>query len=161
MLCKKLSRALFCLNRIKHSLNQRALRTLYYSLFHSHLLYCNLIFTCTSQSNINRVSILQKKAIRAITNSTYNYHTAPLFLTLKILPFQKIINLNKSLFMHSIHYKYANSSFNDVWTLNNQHNHITLWETSTIFTYHSLKQTHLRKHLFILSLNTGMTYLKS
>ncbi len=122
-LCKKLNRALFCLNRTKHLLDLKALKLLYYSLFHSHLLYCNIIFSLISQTNTNRISILQKKAIRTITNSTYNAHTPPLFLALKILPFEKIILLNQSLFMHTIQYQYCHTSFKDVFVTNNQRNH--------------------------------------
>ncbi len=34
---------------------------------------------------------IQKKAIRIITGSNYNAHTAPLFLQQKILPFESIV----------------------------------------------------------------------
>lgn len=123
LVCKKLSRALFCLNRVKHILEHKALKTLYFSLFHSHLLYCSIILNCTQQKNINRIFIMQKKAIRIITKSHYNAHTTPLFSSLNILPFEKIIHLNQLLFMHSIHYSYSHTSFNNVWMLNNERNH--------------------------------------
>jgi hypothetical protein len=58
---------------------------------HSHLTYCPIIMSCTSKSNINRILKVQKKAIRIITNSNYNEHTAQLFRNLNILPFDKII----------------------------------------------------------------------
>ncbi len=119
-ICSKLSRALFCLNRVKHKLNSKSLRTLYFSLFHSHLLYCNIIFNMTSQTNLNKISILQKKAIRTITKSAYNAHTANLFTTLSILPFEKIIKLKNACFMHSIYFKNHHHSFNNVWSLNLQ-----------------------------------------
>ena len=35
----KLSKALFCINRVKNFVPQKTLKTLYFSLFHSHLLY--------------------------------------------------------------------------------------------------------------------------
>jgi hypothetical protein len=55
ILCNKLSRALFVLRQVKNTLPLPALRTLYFSLFHCHLLYCPIILSITSQSNINRV----------------------------------------------------------------------------------------------------------
>ncbi len=119
-LCNKLNKSLFCLNRIKNTLASKSLRTLYFSIFHSHLLYCNTILTCTSQTNINRISILQKKAIRSISPANYNDHTAPLFYKAKILPFEKVIDLRKMLFMHSIHYKYSHASFANTWKKNDQ-----------------------------------------
>ncbi len=59
----KLSRSLYLLNRVKHFVSDSSLRKLYFSLFHSHLLYCINILSCTSPSNINRIAVLQKKAI--------------------------------------------------------------------------------------------------
>ena len=119
-ICNKLNRGLFCINRIKNILNPKALLTIYYSIFHSHLLYCNIILSCANNAQIKRISTLQKKAIRAITKSAYNTHTAPLFNQLKILPFEKLMLLNRSLFMHSIHYKYQHASFNNIF-IQNQH----------------------------------------
>ena len=73
--------------------------------------------------NRKRIFILQKKAIRTINNSHYNAHPTSLFTSLKILPFEKIIDLNMYLFMHSIYNNYAHASFNNVWPKNDQRNH--------------------------------------
>jgi hypothetical protein len=121
-LLTKLSRSLFFLKRAKNILPQAALKLLYYSMFHSHLLYCTNIISITNQSNLNKISLLQRKAIRIITNSEYNAHTDPLFLNLGILPFDKIIYLNKALFMHSVEYSYNIDSFNNIWQKNNVRN---------------------------------------
>jgi len=108
---KKLSRALFCLKRIKSLVNAKDLKTIYFSVFHSHLLNCCSIVGCTSNSNIKRICNLQKKAIRTITFSKYNEHTAPIFHNLRILPFDKIIYLQNLKYMHSLVYEYAHVSF--------------------------------------------------
>jgi hypothetical protein len=52
MLTSKLSRACFFINRAKHTLSPKALKTLYTSFFHSHLLYCTNIYSSTSQNDI-------------------------------------------------------------------------------------------------------------
>jgi hypothetical protein len=65
---------------------------------------------------------MQRKAIRTITNSAYNEHTGPLFVNLGILPLEKIIYLNKALFMHAIEYRYNIDSFNDIWQKNTARN---------------------------------------
>jgi hypothetical protein len=57
----------------------------------------------------------QKKAIRIITNSSYNAHTAPLFAKLNILPLDEVIIQAKLSFMHSVYYEYAPSSFTGTW----------------------------------------------
>ena len=115
-LTRKLSRAAFFINRVKNSLSPKALKMLYTSFFHSHLLYCPLIYSCTSNANINKIFILQKKVIRSITGAKYRDHTKELFKKVNILPLEKIILLSKSLFMHSIFYNYAPSSFENTWS---------------------------------------------
>ena len=61
--------------------------------------------------------MLQKKAIRIVTNSAYHAHTAPLFNSMKLLPYQKIVQKAQLLLMHSIHYKYVEGtrSLAPVW----------------------------------------------
>jgi hypothetical protein len=110
-LISKLSRSIFFINRAKHTLTSKALKALYTSFFHSHLLYCTNIYSCTSQADINKIFLQQKKAIRIITNSGYNAHTAPLFHSLNILPLAKIITNAKLTFMHTVYYGYAPPSF--------------------------------------------------
>jgi len=117
-ICKKLSRGLFCLKRIKSLVTEKDLKTIYFSIFHSHLLYCSTIIGCASNNNIKRIVTLQKKAIRILTSSRYNAHTANLFHQLKIMPFDKIIQIQKLKYMHSIVYEYAHSSFSGTWTRN-------------------------------------------
>ncbi len=74
--------------------------------------------TRPSQHNFNQIKLIQKKAIRIITDSTYTAHTAPLFAQLQILPYELIIKQAKLLFMHSIEYNYAPTSFLGIWTKN-------------------------------------------
>ena len=117
-ICKKLSKALFCLRRAKSVLNKKALLILYHSTFHSHLLYCSNILGCASTPNIKRISVLQKKAIRLITLSNYNAHTELLFKQLDILPFDKILYESKMKFMHAIYNNNAPPSFVNIWPKN-------------------------------------------
>ena len=103
----KLAISNFIINRVKNIPPSHTLKTLYLSLFHSHLLYGLPIYSCTTQKNINRIYNLQKKAIRTITKSRYNDHVGPLFAMLKILPLDLLITQTKGLLVHSILYKYS------------------------------------------------------
>ena len=121
----KLSKALFCINRVKNFLPQKTLKTIYHSLFHSHLLYCPLIVNSSSKSNIEKIFIMQKKAICSITNSKPHAHTEPIFSSLKILPYHKIIYKAQLTFFHSIHKKYAPkppTTFSSTLQLNSERN---------------------------------------
>ena len=75
-----------------------------------------------SNSNINRLFKIQKKAVRIITGSTYNAHTLPLFIQHKILPLEKIIKQRKLIFMHSVFNEYCPNSFSNAWMKNNERN---------------------------------------
>jgi hypothetical protein len=80
ILTDKLSRANFLLRRVSNFVSKNTLRKLYFSLFHSHFLYCSNIYSCTSQANINCINTQQKKLIRIITGSGTYAHTEQLFI---------------------------------------------------------------------------------
>jgi hypothetical protein len=106
-LCSKLNKSLYCINRAKNFLLNKALKTLYYSLIHSHLSYCTPILSCASNSNIQTIYKIQKKAIRTVTQNTYLAHTNPIFVEHKILPLPKLTGYSELKLMHSIIYGYC------------------------------------------------------
>jgi hypothetical protein len=116
--CNKLAKSIFILKQAKNFLTPKALKTLYFSLIHSHLLYCINITSCTTQSNINRISKLQKKAIRIISNVNSTTHTENLFKNLGILPFEKLITQSRLHLMHSIVNNYCPNSFLNIFSTN-------------------------------------------
>jgi hypothetical protein len=114
----KLTRSLYCIKQAKHIIPASGLKSLYFALIHSHLTYCSLIMHGTTIKNRNKIIKIQKKAIRIMTNSSYNAHTNPLYIEHCILPYELLIKQSQLLFMHSIAYDYAPSSFAGVWVTN-------------------------------------------
>lgn len=121
-IANKLNRSLYCIRQAKNIIPTKGLKSLYFALIHSHLTYCTQIMNGTSAKNRLKITKIQKKAIRIMTNSSYNAHTKPLYLKHKILPFDKIIIQAQLMFMHSVEYNYAPSSFRNTWTKNNDRN---------------------------------------
>ena len=76
---------------------------LYNSLVLPHLSYCNLTWGNSYAIRLNTIKLLQKRAIRILTNSKYNCPSTPLFIKLKILPIQELITLNTLIFMYKFH----------------------------------------------------------
>ena len=117
---KKVSSSLYMINRAKNFLTEDALKILFNSFIQSHLLYCLPIYSCTNKTSLNKLFKIQKKAIRVITNSKYNAHTADKFRKLGILPLEQQITFSKLLFM----YDYINGklpkSFHLMWKKNNE-----------------------------------------
>jgi hypothetical protein len=115
---KKLSKSLYLLNSVKNVLPAKTLLLLYYSMFHSHLIYAIQLWSCTSQSLINSLFKLQKKAIRIIANAKFNAHTEPLFKQLEILPLPDLISFFNLQFMHRFIYNLLPLAFVGEWMTN-------------------------------------------
>ena len=92
----KLSRAIGILNKVKFKLNLKSLVLVYNYFFYSHLTYCCHICGNTFFSNLNKIYILQKRALKIITNDT-NYST--FYIIHKSLQFHDIIKMNTIEFM--------------------------------------------------------------
>jgi len=90
-LCSKISKSLFCINRIKNFVRPDALKLLYFAMIHSHIMYCLNVYSCANQISLNKLKIKQKQSIRIIAQAGYRDHTTPLFVQMKILPLDLLI----------------------------------------------------------------------
>ena len=63
---------------------------LYFSLIYPYLYYCISVWGSTYPTNLNRIFVLQKRAIRTISKSSFDAHTGPIFKELNILSFHHI-----------------------------------------------------------------------
>ena len=77
----KISRVVGIMNRLKYVLPQSALKLMYDSLINSHLQFC----TTAWGYQCNRVTKLQKRALRIMCGAKYNAHTEPLLKGCNIL----------------------------------------------------------------------------
>jgi Reverse transcriptase (RNA-dependent DNA polymerase)/Endonuclease/Exonuclease/phosphatase family len=114
----KLSKALYFLKSAKNILSSNALRSLYYAIFHCHLVYCVHIWSCTSANNLAEIVKKQKAAIRILTLSTYNSHTEPLFKKMNILPFNEMVTFFKLQFMFFFKNNLLPQAFERTWLTN-------------------------------------------
>ena len=78
---------------------------IYNSLFESRLRYALLGWGTASDHVLSKVKVLQNRAVRFITFSSFRSRLAPLYSALKILPLHKLLFLQRSIFMHNLHYK--------------------------------------------------------
>jgi hypothetical protein len=90
----------------------------YYSLFHSHLIYCLPIWSCTTQNNLKGLISQQKTAIRLVSKANYNAHTEPLIKCQQILPFDNLVLFFNLQIMHKFKNGFLPSSFSNVWFTN-------------------------------------------
>jgi hypothetical protein len=121
-LCAKISKSLFCLNRLKNIVTSEALRTLYFAMIHSNIAYCINVYGCANDSTLKPLILKQKQAIRVVSNAGYRDHTAPLFAKHKILPVNELIYFCKVKFMHSYMFGRLPPSFFETWQTNRERN---------------------------------------
>jgi hypothetical protein len=81
--CKKLSRVMFLLRKLKSTVGEELLITAYYAFFHPHLLYGNLFWG--NSAGATKVFKWQKKAIRCIKGVTERDSCRLLFRDYKIM----------------------------------------------------------------------------
>jgi len=116
---KKVSTALYFLRGAKKVLNQRALKFIYYALFHSHLIYASQLWSCCNESLLKPIVTKQKMAVRILSNAKYNSHTEPLFKKLNILPFAQLCLFFKLQFMQQFTQNFLPVALNNMWVTNN------------------------------------------
>ena len=73
---------------------------LYFSLVYSVLTYGILIWGSTSITFLQKLSILQKKIIRVITDSEWNAHTSVIFKDLEIIKFNDLFQYLLNIYMY-------------------------------------------------------------
>ena len=66
---KKNSRALGLLYKIRPFINNKVMKTLYYSFVYPHLLYANEVWGSADITHLNSLIILQKRVMRLITTT--------------------------------------------------------------------------------------------
>ena len=78
---------------------------LHYTLIYPYFTHCNSTWSFTYVSNLNRIYYSQKQAVRyrAITNSDYRAHAAPLFSKLEILDIFQVNTLEIAKFVFRFH----------------------------------------------------------
>ena len=102
---RKLSSAIGSLYRIKDKVDENTLLTIYNTLILPHLSYCCEIWGKTYNCRINKIVMLQKRAIRIIDKAGYREHSSRIFRKFNVLKFPDLIDFNTCILM----YKAANN----------------------------------------------------
>lgn len=95
-ICSELSSANRMVSKLRRFLPIKTCISVYYSIYFAHLLYGCLVQSYSKQSNIDRISKLQKCHVKTLPLSNSNYRNNGLFFGLKwlktgIFKMQKII----------------------------------------------------------------------
>ena len=123
----KLSRSIGVLSKLRHFLPSRIMVSIYNAIILPHLNYCNEIWGKTYKVHVDKLYILQKRAIRLVTNSDFRSPISlPHFVKLKIIPLFELVKLNISIFMFKYHKGILPAVFNNMFKTNSSfHNYHT------------------------------------
>ena len=137
-LSKKCSRSIGILYKVRQFLPETALLSLYYTMFLSHINYGITVWGSASETEKERIHILQKRALRAISNSEYRCASNPLFIKYNQLKINDLCELDRGTFM----YKYCNNLlphiFNNMFSTNSD-NHAYTTRHASDFQYPKIK----------------------
>ena len=117
---KKLSKAIVIMYKLKAYDTQVTLCSLYYSLYHPYLTYCNVVWGNTFITHLKPLISLQRKAVRCLNFRNHKeFGIDALMLELKLI---KFCDLNKYLtcqFMHNLNSGNVPNVITNYFTINN------------------------------------------
>ena len=135
------------LSKIRHYVLKHLLRTIYFSIFNSHLIYaCEIWGQNQKSQHFKKLLKLQKSTFQIIINfqpptATTNH----LFLETKTLKIADFIKYRYALFVRSSLRKENVPLFNDMFTMNHNHgisNHIMRGSVKHLLNIRQGKTTH-------------------
>ena len=146
---KTISRNIGVINKLKYTVPERVLHTLYCTLVLPYINYNILVWGNTCYSYMDKLLKLQKWAVRSITKSHYRSHSAPLFKKLKILNVYDSYKLEVGVFMFRYSLNQLPERFNIFFARNNDFhdyhtrngNDFTLTRNKKVFSDQSIKTT--------------------
>ena len=94
----KLNTANAILYKVRQFVNERTLISIYHSLFDSHINYASVVWS-QAKSSMNRVFIIQRKALRTIYLKSKFDHTSSLFVESNIIKLPEKISIKICLFV--------------------------------------------------------------
>ena len=147
----KLNRANALLFKIRKFVDDKILRSIYFAIFESNLNNCSLVWA-QNYNVINRLVIIQKKALRIMNYQPRNSHTSPLFRKAAVLKFKDKINLENILFISKSINNLLPSLFNNWFVFSSDtHKYNTSWSSDDKLQKYSYRTNTYGKNSIIIS----------
>ena len=114
----KISKTIGVMSKLKHCLPKSILLTIYNSLILPYLSYNTIVWGACSKYLLERINLLQKRAVRIISKTSYDSHTMPLFYKLNILPVSLLYDYQVICFMYSYNNNMLPETFDNLFVQN-------------------------------------------
>ena len=134
-LTKKISRSIGIMYKLRPFLTLKVMNNVYYSLVYSHIIYAIEVWGSAFKTDLGKILILQKRAIRLMTYNDvfpaipgpFN-PTDPIFVKLKYMKVQDIYKYQSAKFVFKCLNQTAPVQFHNWYKLTNEiHGHHTRW----------------------------------
>ena len=165
MVSKKISRCIGIMCKLGQFMNTNMLKNIYYSLLYSHMVYAIQVWGSACISEINKILVLQKRALRIITYKDIFpsvpgplHPTDPLFYKLGVLKVQDVFKLQVSKFIFNCLQLNTPTIFHNWFRLN-----YTIHNYNTRSTFFDIDNAINSNNLFIINARTthyGLKLLK-
>jgi hypothetical protein len=123
---RKLSSSVGVLRRVRYKINLKTACMLYDILILPYLNYCNIVWASTYKTNLGKIHILQKKALRSIALVSSTARSMPLFYRYQKLSIYDVHLMHLATFMYSLqNHLLPESTRNYINVVPKPHNHST------------------------------------
>lgn len=117
LICSKISKCIGVIRKLNKLLPPTTCLIIYNALILPHLSYCHVVWGNAASIHLQRLSLLLKRAIRAVHHAPYLAHTEPLFNNSNTLPFSKLYTFYSSIFLYKLLHDYLPRSFSISFSL--------------------------------------------
>ena len=145
-ICHKISRSVGIIAKMRHYIPRRLLLNLYHALISPYLNYGICAWGNCPQTYLNKILVLQKRALRLIYFSKPRDHTIPFFIESNCLPLQSLFFQQLSYLMYDVHAKTAPKSLLDKFAkINTEHHYNTRLSAKECFSVKFSRTEKMKK----------------
>ena len=145
--CQKIhlsiSRTLGVLRRVRNMLPREALFSIYNALILPQLQYGILAWGNSSQLNLNKLLVVQKKSLRVINRSDYRAHALPLFVKYNTLPLHDLYQYELGVLMFKNNMNLLSPLLLSLFTKNSEIHHYDTRSSKKLHFYRARKSKFL------------------
>ena len=139
--------------------DENTLQSIYYALFQSQLMYGIMAWGTAGKFLLEKIRLIQKKAVRIISSAKYTAHTSEIFKKLNIFKLDDLFKAQTASFMWDFYHGTLPEAFNSYFTkVSDVHQHNT--RASVNMLSHTVSLTNGVTHSSRMVKSFGVTIFK-
>ena len=148
---QKISRTVGIIAKLRHYVPRGTLLNIMKSFIDPYITYGICSWGQCAKKNLNRLLILQKRALRLINFSKSREHAVPFFIQARTLPLSFLYFERMCIMLHDIYNNNAPTNLNKLFKLSSESHHYETRSTSNQCFYVESINTETMRHSFVFS----------